>query len=94
MFNVVSTCSYGFTMDNVKVEKVWEMEDAELRKQKIDDLEIANEKKNFMLLPFPRFPREQEQIPGNESVKISRGIPAGILRVASLYSMGHTYKKQ
>ena len=35
-------------LDNVKVEKVWEMKENELRNQKIDDLEIANEKKNFM----------------------------------------------
>ncbi len=54
MFNVASTCSYGFTMDNVKVEKIWEMKENELRKEKIDDLEIANEKKNFMLLDAER----------------------------------------
>lgn len=58
MFNVVSTCSYGFTMDNIKVEKVWSEKESELRKENIDDLEIANEKKNFMLLDAERITKK------------------------------------
>lgn len=58
MFNAVSTCSYGFTVDNVKVEKVWELKEAEMRKQNVDDLEIANEKKNFMLLDAERITKQ------------------------------------
>ena len=58
MFNVVSTCSYGFNIDNEKVEKLWNLKEEELRKQNIQDLEIANEKKNFMLLDAERITKK------------------------------------
>lgn len=54
MFNVVSTCSYGQTMDHVQVDKVWSAKEKEMRNKQMDELDIANEKKNFMLLDAER----------------------------------------
>lgn len=52
-FNVVSTCSYGNTLDPVKIKEVWEEKELEL-KEKYSKEEIAFMKKDWLLLDAKR----------------------------------------
>ena len=52
-FNVVSTCSYGNTLDQVKIKDAWEQKEEEL-KQKYTKEEIEIFKKDWMLLDAKR----------------------------------------
>ena len=53
MFNVVSTCSYGNTLDQVKIKDAWELKEQEL-KQKYSKEEIELAKKDWMILDAKR----------------------------------------
>ena len=53
-FNVVSTCSYGATMDPVKVNSVWTEKSKQLKKEKKTPEEIEYIKKDWMLLDAKR----------------------------------------
>jgi DNA-directed RNA polymerase subunit L len=53
MFNVVSTCSYGNTIDQVRIKDAWELKEQEL-KQKYGKEEIENMKKDWMILDAKR----------------------------------------
>lgn len=48
-FNVVSTCSYSFTPDKVKVMSAWSEKEKVLRSDGMDDDMISFEKDNWML---------------------------------------------
>ena len=53
MYNVVSTCAYGNTMDLVKANDVWNDKEREL-KASLSEEEIEKEKKNWYLLEGKR----------------------------------------
>jgi len=52
-FNVVSTCSYGNTMDAVKIKEIWELKEEELKTKYSKD-EIEFMKKDWLLLDAKR----------------------------------------
>ena len=52
-FNVVSICSYGNTLDQVKIKDAWELKEAEL-KQKYGKEEIENIKKDWLIIDAKR----------------------------------------
>ena len=52
-FNVVSTCSYGNTMDAIKIKEVWDEKEQELKKTYSKE-EIEFMKKDWMLLDAKR----------------------------------------
>jgi len=55
MYNVVSKCSYGNTLDAVKISEFWEQHEAKMRSdQGVTDKDIEFEKKNFYLLDAQR----------------------------------------
>lgn len=54
MYNVVSTCSYGNTLDNVKIIDVWNEKRKQLEKDGTSQEEIEDEKKNWLLLDAKR----------------------------------------
>ena len=54
MFNVVSTCSYGNTIDDIKAKKNWEEQEKNLRAEQLTDSEIQIQKKDFYLLDAQR----------------------------------------
>lgn len=54
MFNVVSTCSYGFTPDVTAGEKQWSIREKELQLQEKTEAQILQEKHNFALLDAKR----------------------------------------
>tara|TARA_B100001093_G_scaffold263388_1_gene251775 strand:+ start:2625 stop:3743 length:1119 start_codon:yes stop_codon:yes gene_type:complete len=54
MFNVVSTCSYGNTMDSVKIKDNWELKEKELREKEYSKEEIEFIKKDWLLLDAKR----------------------------------------
>jgi len=54
MYNVVSTCSYGNTVDMVKVNSVWEETENKIRSEGATDTELDIQKKNFYLLDAHR----------------------------------------
>jgi DNA-directed RNA polymerase subunit L len=54
MFNVVSKCAYGNTVDMKKVDEVWEEHSQKLIADKLSEQEIEFEKKNFYLLDAQR----------------------------------------
>jgi DNA-directed RNA polymerase alpha subunit len=54
MFNVVSKCSYGNTLDMKKIDEVWEEHSKSLASDKLSDEEIEFEKKNFYFLDSQR----------------------------------------
>jgi len=54
MFNVVSKCSYGNTLDTVKINQIWEDYEAKLKSEGSTNDEINFEKKNFYLLDAQR----------------------------------------
>ena len=53
MFNVVSTCSYGNSLDQVKINDAWIQKEEEL-KRKYSKEEIANMKKDWMIIDAKR----------------------------------------
>ena len=55
MYNVVSTCAYGNTIDIDESDKQWKEKEKELKKNEIDDNQIAVEKKNWALLNSQRY---------------------------------------
>ena len=54
MFNVTSTCVYGNTPDNDKIDAAWEKEEGELKSTQVEGEELALERDNFMLLQGQR----------------------------------------
>ncbi len=55
MYNVVSTCSYGNTIDNVKVKEVWSEYEKKLESEQHTKSDIEMQKKNFYLLDAQRY---------------------------------------
>tara|TARA_Y100000992_G_scaffold301529_1_gene272660 strand:+ start:2604 stop:3713 length:1110 start_codon:yes stop_codon:yes gene_type:complete len=55
MYNVVSTCAYGNTIDIDESDKHWEKKEKELKKNEIDAGQISVEKKNWNLLNSQRY---------------------------------------
>ena len=54
MFNVVSNCAYGNTIDNIKAKTVWEEQENKLKSEGMTNDEIAFQKKNYYLLDVQR----------------------------------------
>jgi DNA-directed RNA polymerase alpha subunit len=54
MFNVVSKCSYGNTLDTVKINETWEEHEAKLKSNGSPQEDIEFEKKNYYLLDAQR----------------------------------------
>ena len=54
MFNVVSLCSFGNTIDKVKVQNEWSNRESKYKQEGFSETEIIFEKKNFMLLDAQR----------------------------------------
>jgi DNA-directed RNA polymerase subunit L len=54
MYNIVSTCAYGATMDTVKATDIWNDKKKELVKSGMSEEDIDNEKKNWFLLEAKR----------------------------------------
>jgi DNA-directed RNA polymerase subunit L len=54
MFNVVSICSYGNTIDNEKAEEAWEKVHAKLKSEEKDNKEIDHVKSDFWNLDAQR----------------------------------------
>jgi DNA-directed RNA polymerase alpha subunit len=54
MFNVVSKCSYGNTIDAVKINEIWEEYETNLKANGSTKEEIEFEKKNYYLLDAQR----------------------------------------
>jgi DNA-directed RNA polymerase alpha subunit len=54
MFNVVSKCSYGNTLDMVKINNVWEEQENKLRSEEMSKEDIEYNKKNFYILDAQR----------------------------------------
>ncbi len=55
MFNVVSTCSYGNTIDNSKVHDIWSEHEKKLESEQVPKKSIEMQKKNFYLLDAQRY---------------------------------------
>ena len=55
MFNAVSTCSYGFTVDDVKMEDALKKKKQEWKDQGMTEKEIAYETKDWKLLDGKRY---------------------------------------
>jgi|TARA_Y100000389_G_C17464904_1_gene524655 DNA-directed RNA polymerase II subunit RPB3 len=55
MFNVVSICTYGNTMDEIKINKKWEEQENKLRSEQLTDEEIKIQKKNFYILDAQKY---------------------------------------
>lgn len=59
MFNVVSKCTYGYTLDHEKIAEAWQKQEDQLRTQdSIKESDIEFKKKNFMLLDAQRIYKE------------------------------------
>ena len=54
MFNVVSKCAYGNTMDSSKASTVWDTIEEKLRKEGETDSDIKFQKENFRILDAQR----------------------------------------
>lgn len=54
MYNVVSTCSYGATVDHIKANDIWNEKKKELVKEGVDEYDIEFQKKNWFLLEGKR----------------------------------------
>lgn len=54
MFNVVSKCSYGNTIDTVKANSIWEEHKEKLLAEQLNAEEIAMQEKNFRILDIQR----------------------------------------
>ena len=55
MFNVVSKCSYGNTLDSEKSAQEWEKIENKLRKEEESSADIVFQKENFKLLDAQRY---------------------------------------
>lgn len=55
MFNVVSTCSYGNTVDTSKVQDIWNEYEKQLESEQQSKKSIEIQKKNFYLLDAQRY---------------------------------------
>lgn len=55
MFNAVTTCTYGFTIDVIKAKEVWEKNEKELKNQEKSDKDIDDMKKDFWNLDAQRY---------------------------------------
>lgn len=53
-FNVVSTCSYGNTIDNIKIKEEWEKKEITLKEKELSKDEIEFIKKDWLLLDAKR----------------------------------------
>ena len=54
MFNVVSTCSYGFTVDKIAQADAWSEKEKEYKDKKMTKDDIASLKQNWLLLEGKR----------------------------------------
>jgi DNA-directed RNA polymerase alpha subunit len=54
MYNVVSKCSYGNTLDPLKISEFWQQYEQKLRTENMTKEEIEFQKKNFYLLDAQR----------------------------------------
>jgi len=54
-FNVVSTCSYAMSPDNLKINKAWKKEEQKYKNDKIDPNIIEYKKKDWFLLESQRY---------------------------------------
>jgi DNA-directed RNA polymerase subunit L len=54
MFNVVSTCAYGNTIDKTKADTVWQEQENKLSSEQLSKQDIEMHKKNFYLLDAQR----------------------------------------
>jgi len=54
MFNVVSICSYGNTIDKSKVQSVWEQHENKFKSEQLTKQDIEMQKKNFYILDAQR----------------------------------------
>ena len=54
MFNVVSKCAYGNTLDLVKIKEVWDNHETKLESEQLTKEEIEFQKKNFYILDAQR----------------------------------------
>jgi DNA-directed RNA polymerase alpha subunit len=55
MFNVVSICSYGNTIDIVKAKEVWEEHENKIKADGLTSAELDIQKRNFYLLDAHRY---------------------------------------
>lgn len=55
MFNVVSTCSYGNTVDSIKANDIWNEYEKKLQSEQQTKKSIEMQKKNFYLLDAQRY---------------------------------------
>jgi len=53
-FNVVSNCTYGFTVDMLKVHEKWSAQEKKLQSQEVSSKDIAFQKTNFYILDAQR----------------------------------------
>ena len=51
-FNVVSTCSFGGTLDPIKIEEKWKLKEKEILEEEREDIEFI--KKDWLLIEGPR----------------------------------------
>lgn len=58
MFNVVSKCAYGFTVDHAKATAVWNKTEAKMASESSSAADIAFSKRNFELLDAQRCYKE------------------------------------
>jgi DNA-directed RNA polymerase subunit L len=54
MYNVVSTCSYAFTMDTAKANDLWDSKEKELKKEGYDENVIALKKRDYYAIDAKR----------------------------------------
>ena len=54
MYNIVSTCSYGNTLDSVKANDVWSERKSQLKKDGMNDEDIDFEHRDWLLLDAKR----------------------------------------
>lgn len=54
IYNVVSNCVYGNTIDNVKAKNVWEEQENKLKSEGMTSEEITFQKKNYYILDVQR----------------------------------------
>ena len=55
MFNVVSTCSYGNTIDLSRVDEMWKEQEKILSSEQVSKTDIEMQKRNFYLLDAQRY---------------------------------------
>jgi DNA-directed RNA polymerase subunit L len=54
MFNVTSTCVYGNTPDNDKIDAAWSLKEKDLKEKQMDEEGISLERENFMIMDSQR----------------------------------------